>query len=85
MIESHAPFTFSQDFIEAMNSRKAEAPPDSWSREVLVKILGKAESDYKMAIEAYEKAHSAENEAFWEHNQASYKKGLRDALRNLVS
>ena len=50
----------------------------------LVGLLRKAEGDYKEAMKAYDKAHSAENDAFWEHNQASYRKGIMDAYRSLL-
>ena len=81
MIEAHEQFC--TDFIDAMNSRTAEVP-DGWSREALVGLLRKAEGDYKEAVKAYDKAHSAENDAFWEHNQASYRKGIMDAYRSLL-
>jgi hypothetical protein len=54
-------------------------------RETLKIALEDAELDYKSAVLDYEKAQEEGVSYFHEHNMASYQKGIRDALRNLLA
>jgi hypothetical protein len=53
-------------------------------RETLNSALEAAELDYKSALLDYEEAQEQCVSCFHEHNAASYRKGIRDALRNLL-
>jgi hypothetical protein len=53
-------------------------------RETLEAALQSAELDYKSAVLAYEEAQEQCVSYFYEHNTASYRKGIRDGLRNLL-
>ena len=43
-----------------------------------------ADRDYADAVKAYESAEAEARSSFWEHNQASYHKGRRDAFAELL-
>ena len=53
-------------------------------RETLNIALEAAELDYKSAVQDYEEAQEQCVSCFHEHNAASYRKGIRDRLRNLL-
>jgi cell shape-determining protein MreC len=52
--------------------------------ETLEAALQAAELHYKSAVLAYEEAQGQCVSYFYEHNTASYRKGIRDGLRNLL-
>jgi len=54
-------------------------------RETLNSALEGAELDYKSAVQDYEEAQEQCVSCFQEHNAASYQKGIRDGLRNLLA
>jgi hypothetical protein len=61
-----------------------DGPTSSLSCDALVRLLRNAELEYKAAVLEYEKAEAEGVSSFWEHNTASYKKGICDAYRNLL-
>jgi hypothetical protein len=60
---------------------KPAGPSGSLCCDALVRLLGAAELEYRAAIL---EANKAEGGGFYEHNVASYKKGIRDTYRNLL-
>jgi hypothetical protein len=54
-------------------------------RETLEAALQASELDYKSAVQDYEEAQEQCVSCFQEHNAASYQKGIRDGLRNLLA
>ena len=46
--------------------------------------LHQAEMEYADAVNAYNEVQGAGQSGFYEHNQASYWKGRRDALRSFL-
>lgn len=63
---------------------KPKRPRNRVGSRELVRLLRAAETRYKKAVKSYEEAGADGRSSFWEHNQASYAKGKRDAYRDLL-
>jgi hypothetical protein len=73
-----------QDVVWASFARELECE-NARLRETLNSALEAAELDYKSAVQDYEEAQEQCVSCFQEHNAASYQKGIRDGLRNLLA
>ena len=78
---SNAPHDLDGKFADF--ARKLECE-NARLREALEAALEAAELDYKSAVLDYEEAQEQCVSCFHEHNAASYQKGIRDGLRNLL-
>ena len=79
---SNAPHDLDGKFADFARELECE---NARLRETLEAALQAAELDYKSAVLDYEKAQEEGVSYFHEHNMASYQKGIRDALRNLLA
>jgi hypothetical protein len=79
---SNAPHDLDGKFADFARELECE---NARLRETLEAALQAAELDYKSAVQDYEEAQEQCVSCFQEHNAASYQKGIRDGLRNLLA